>query len=170
MSKRLKPAGKVVKAVGLKGDVKVFPIDSYINHIPNQEFFFIGDTAEKAKKHYISFVTKSGKFLRYKIHENVDRKDAENLVGKLIFRTVPDDELLNEDLIGFLVVTTDGLPIGILSDILTFPGQDVYSIDSGEKEILIPSVPEIIKEIDIKSETISIFPMEGLLDLWCKFS
>lgn len=165
MTKKLKTAGKVVKAVGLKGDVKIFPLDSYIDNIPNQEFFFIGDSPEKAKKHYTSFVTKSGKFLRYKIHDNVDRKDAENLVGKLIFRTVADNEILNEDLVGFLVVTTEGLPIGILSDVLTMPAHEVLSIDSGEKEILIPSVPEIVKKIDLKSESIIIFPMEGLLDL-----
>ena len=165
MTKKLKTAGKVVKAVGLKGDVKIFPLDSYIDNIPNQEFFFIGDSPEKAKKHYTSFVTKSGKFLRYKIHDNVDRKDAENLVGELIFRTVADNEILNEDLVGFLVVTTEGLPIGILSDVLTMPAHEVLSIDSGEKEILIPSVPEIVKKIDLKSESIIIFPMEGLLDL-----
>jgi ribosomal 30S subunit maturation factor RimM len=45
------------------------------------------------------------------------------------------------------------------------PGQDVYAIDSGGKEILIPGVPEIIREIDFNSETITIFPMEGLLDI-----
>ena len=165
MPNKLKTVGKVVKAVGLKGDVKIFPLDSYIDHIPNQKFLFIGDSPEKAKKHYASFVTKSGKFLRYRIHDNVDRKDAENLVGKLIFRTVSDNEILNDDLIGFLVVTTEGLPIGILSDILSLPGQEVLSIDSGEKEILIPSVPEIVKKIDLKTESILIFPMEGLLDL-----
>ena len=80
MPKKLKTVGKVVKAVGLKGDVKIFPLDSYIDHIPNQKFLFIGDSPEKAKKHYASFVTKSGKFLRYRIHDNVDRKDAENLL------------------------------------------------------------------------------------------
>ena len=165
MTRKLKTVGKVVKAVGLKGDVKIFPLDSYIHNIPNQEFFFIGDSPEKAKKHYTSFVTKSGKLLRYKIHENVNRRDAENLVGKLIFRTVPENEILNEDLIGFLVVTTEGLPIGILSDVLTMPAHEVLSIDTGEKEILIPSVAEIIKKSDLKSESIIIFPMEGLLEL-----
>ena len=108
MTRKLKTVGKVVKAVGLKGDVKIFPLDSYIHNIPNQEFFFIGDSPEKAKKHYTSFVTKSGKLLRYKIHENVNRRDAENLVGKfysvkwlrqnILHQTEEDIERMNKEI------------------------------------------------------------------------
>ena len=86
-------------------------------------------------------------------------------MGKLIFVPAGEDEILPEEVVGFLVITTDGQPVGILSDIMPMPGQDVYAIDSGGKEILIPGVPEIIREIDFNSETITIFPMEGLLDL-----
>ena len=43
--------------------------------------------------------------------------------------------------------------------------QEVYAIDSGKKEILIPAVPEIVREINFDTQTIAIEPMEGLLDL-----
>ena len=79
--------------------------------------------------------------------------------------TAEDDEVLPEDVIGFLVVMAEGEPVGILTDIMQMPGQDVYAIDSGKKEILIPAVPEIVRQINFDSETITITPMEGLLEL-----
>ena len=169
MAKRLKPAAKVVKAVGLEGDVKVYPLDSRFEHYAQEDFLFIGEHPEAAEDIRLSPVAKSGKLIRYRVIGNASREDAENLVGKLIFAPAGEDEILPEEVVGFLVITTDGQPVGILSDIMPMPGQDVYAIDSGGKEILIPGVPEIIRKIDFNSETVTIFPMEGLLDLWCIF-
>lgn len=165
MGKRLKPAAKVVKAVGLKGDVKVYPLDHRFEDYANGDFLFIGNDVDATEVLRLSPVAKSGKYIRYSVDGNVTREDAEDLVGKLIFAPVADDEVLPEEIIGFLVVTTEGDPVGILSDIMPMPGQDVYAIDSGDKEILIPAVPEILREINFDSETVTIFSMEGLLDL-----
>ena len=46
MSKRLKLAAKVIKAVGLKGDVKVYPFDPSFETYANEDFLFIGDDIE----------------------------------------------------------------------------------------------------------------------------
>ena len=165
MAKRVKPAAKVVQAVGLDGDVKVFPLDSRFEHYAQEDSLIIGEHPEATEDIRLSPVAKSGKLIRYRVDGNASREDAENLVGKLIFAPAGEDEILPEEVVGFLVITTDGQPVGILSDIMPMPGQDVYAIDSGGKEILIPGVPEIIREIDFNSETITIFPMEGLLDL-----
>ena len=89
----------------------------------------------------------------------------EELVGKLIFALADEDEILPEEIIGFLVSTTEGKSVGILCDIMPIRDQDVYAIDSGKKEILIPAVPEIVREINFDSHTITIEPMEGLLEL-----
>lgn len=165
MAKRLKPAAKVVKAVGLKGDVKVYPLDTRFEAYVEEDFLFIGERPEAAEDVRLSPVAKSGKFIRYSIDGVRSREDAESLVGKLIFAPAADEEILPEEIIGFLVVTTEGQTVGTLTDILPMPGQDVYAIDSGKKEILIPEVPEIVRQIDFESETITISPMEGLLEL-----
>ncbi len=165
MAKRLKPAAKVVKAVGLKGDVKVYPLDARFEDYAETDFLLVGEDASAAESLRLSPVAKSGKFIRYSVDGNISREDAEELVGKLIFAPADDDEVLPEDVIGFLVVTAEGEPVGVLTDIMQMPGQDVYAIDSGKKEILIPAVPEIVRQINFDSETITITPMEGLLEL-----
>ncbi|MEE2876390.1 MAG: ribosome maturation factor RimM [Candidatus Neomarinimicrobiota bacterium] len=165
MAKRLKPAAKVVKAVGLKGDVKVYPLDVRFEDYADKDFLLVGEDINAAESLRLSPVAKSGKLIRYRVDGNLTREDAEGLVGKLIFAPADDDEVLPEEIIGFLVMTADGEPVGILSDIMQMPGQDIYAIDSGKKEILIPAVPEIVRQINFDSETITITPMEGLLDL-----
>ena len=153
MAKRLKPAAKVVKACLL------YTSDAAA------DFLLVGEDASAAESLRLSPVAKSGKFIRYSVDGNISREDAEELVGKLIFAPADDDEVLPEDVIGFLVVTAEGEPVGVLTDIMQMPGQDVYAIDSGKKEILIPAVPEIVRQINFDSETITITPMEGLLEL-----
>ena len=165
MSKRLKLAAKVIKAVGLKGDVKVYPFDPSFETYANEDFLFIGDDIEATQVLHLSAVAKTGKFIRYAVEGNESREDAEDLVGKLIFAPADEDEILPEEIIGFLVSTTQGKLVGILSDIMPIRDQEVYAIDSGKKEILIPAVPEIVREINFDTQTISIEPMEGLLDL-----
>ncbi|MBF89605.1 MAG: 16S rRNA processing protein RimM [Candidatus Marinimicrobia bacterium] len=165
MAKRLKPAAKVIKAVGLKGDVKVYPFDGSFEQYVNEKFLYVGDDPTTTQTLQLSAIAKTGKFIRYAVQGNESREDAEDLVGKLIFTPADEDEILPEEIIGFLVVTTEGKPIGILADIMPIRGQDIYAIDSGRKEILIPAVPEIVRQIRFDSRTITIEPMEGLLDL-----
>ena len=118
MAKRLKPAAKVIKAVGLKGDVKVYPFDGSFEQYVNEKFLYVGDDPTTTQTLQLSAIAKTGKFIRYAVQGNESREDAEDLVGKLIFTPADEDEILPEEIIGFLVVTTEGKPIGILADIM----------------------------------------------------
>ena len=104
MSKRLKLAAKVIKAVGLKGDVKVYPFDPSFETYANEDFLFIGDDIEATQVLHLSAVAKTGKFIRYAVEGNESREDAEDLVGKLIFAPADEDEILPEEIIGFLYI------------------------------------------------------------------
>ena len=96
-----------------------------------------------------------------------DRNGAENIIGKKIFAVV--DELdsihfLSSDLIGYRVFTDEGEPVGKLGEILWLPANDAYVINDGDREFLIPIIPEIVKDIDYSQKAVVINPMEGLLD------
>ncbi len=58
----------------------------------------------------------------------------------------------------------NGEIIGELSDMMSLPANDVYVINRGKKEILIPVVPEIVRGVDAKMGVITISPMDGLID------
>jgi len=76
-----------------------------------------------------------------------------------------EEEFLWEELLGLDVYLATGEQVGRLSQIIPTKGNDIYVIKGEKKEILIPAVHEVIKEIDIEEGRITISPMEGLLDL-----
>jgi 16S rRNA processing protein RimM len=56
--------------------------------------------------------------------------------------------------------------IGVVNSVLELPRQDLLQIHFNGKEILIPMVDEIIKEIDMKNKTIYIEAPDGLIELY----
>ena len=44
------------------------------------------------------------------------------------------------------------------------PGNDVYVVFNGEKEFLVPIVPEIVHSINYEKERILISNIDGLID------
>ena len=63
-----------------------------------------------------------------------------------------------------IVITDNGEPVGELVDMMSLPANDVYVISRDKKEILIPVVPEIIREVDFRMGIVTITPMDGLID------
>ena len=74
---------------------------------------------------------------------------------------LPEGVHLLSDIIGCRVVTEEGQDIGIVEDILERPAANVYVI-RGEREILVPSVPEFIKNVDLDTKTVTVHLIEGM--------
>jgi 16S rRNA processing protein RimM len=67
-------------------------------------------------------------------------------------------------LVGLDVVTTAGEAVGTVSEVLHLPAQDVLSVTSGDREILVPFVSAVVPQVDIDARRIVIDPPPGLLD------
>jgi 16S rRNA processing protein RimM len=98
--------------------------------------------------------------------------DAERLVGGVLVisesdaRELDEDEFYEYDLIGLTAVTVDGENIGQVIRLLRTGGNDLLVIEGdNRREILIPFVEDICREVDLAAERILINPPEGLLDL-----
>ena len=61
-------------------------------------------------------------------------------------------------MIGYGVFTDEGMHIGKLGDILWLPANDAYVINDGNREFLIPIIPEIVKSIDYSQRAVLITP------------
>ncbi|MEO5359205.1 MAG: ribosome maturation factor RimM [Nitrospirota bacterium] len=68
-----------------------------------------------------------------------------------------------DEIIGLNVIAASGDTLGKVSDVLSFPANDVYVMDYNGKECLIPAIADVIKEINIADGYIKIEVMEGLL-------
>ena len=56
----------------------------------------------------------------------------------------------------------EGKPLGTLSAVFETPGNDVYVVESGEKELLIPAIEDVICEVDLRSRKLIVDLPEGL--------
>jgi len=67
-------------------------------------------------------------------------------------------------LIGMSVVTEDGRTLGTLADIFPTGAHAVYVV-RGEKELLLPATPEVLRRVDMAARVITVAPPAGIEDL-----
>jgi len=75
-----------------------------------------------------------------------------------------DDDFHVQQLLQCQVSTQDGLDIGLVTDVINLPGQDVLAVDYNGREVLIPFVKAIVPIVDVKNRKITVVPPAGLLD------
>ena len=64
------------------------------------------------------------------------------------------------EIVGLQVVTTKGEKVGVVEEVLTTGGNDVYVTPRG----LIPATAEVVQKIDVPEGVIVIDPLPGMLD------
>ena len=69
------------------------------------------------------------------------------------------------DLIGMKVIEDTGRELGILKDVMTTGANDVYVVDRGERELLIPVIPDCVLSIDTNTDIIRVHLLDGLEEL-----
>lgn len=75
-----------------------------------------------------------------------------------------ENEFYHRQIIGLLAITSEGREIGKVVGIMETGSNDVYVVRGQGKEYLIPAVKDVISSVDLDSGTITIIPIEGLLD------
>lgn len=76
-----------------------------------------------------------------------------------------EDEFYIDDLVGLSAYDSDGKHVGEISAVSIAKGQDILFIkDAENKEYIVPFVKDIVTEVNIKDQRITIQKIEGLLD------
>ena len=158
--------GKITRAVGIKGEVSVYPYTDYIERFEELDSVFIGE-----KRYYIDSVRYQKNMAVIRFKDVNDRNAAEKLRDSILtikredLRELDEDEYFIFDLIGLEAVDTDGVHIGTVTDVLQNTAQDLYEIeDDAGKKHLVPAVYEIVTDIDIENGKMVINKIEGLFD------
>jgi 16S rRNA processing protein RimM len=76
-----------------------------------------------------------------------------------------DDELDYFSFIGFTITDLKYGEIGIIDEIIEYPGHSLFQVMKDKKEILIPITEDFITNIDVENKRIEIETPEGLFDL-----
>lgn len=75
-----------------------------------------------------------------------------------------DGEFYYYQVIGLSVLTTDGEEIGTIKQVFFSGGHDVWVVQKGKREYMIPATAAIVRWIDIPGKCAVIEPVDGLLD------
>ena len=67
-------------------------------------------------------------------------------------------------LLGLEVVTEDGRRLGVLEDIVATGAHPVYVV-RGDRELLVPATPEVVRGVDLETRTITVALPAGLEEI-----
>ena len=74
---------------------------------------------------------------------------------------LPEGTFFLADLIGLRVVDEEGQELGILNEVLSPSRQQVYVV-KGDRELMIPAVPQFILETNVAGGYIKVRLIEGM--------
>lgn len=160
-------AGQIVGTHGVRGEVRVQP------WCDSPEVFASLKTLywDAAGTQPVRVKSRVHKNLALAKIEGVDTvQDAALLRGRILYLDRRDldlgDRYFIQDLVGLAVVDAEsGTVYGELTDVSNNGANDIYHMRTPDgKEILIPVIPDIIRQVDIDGGRIAIYPMKGLFD------
>lgn len=161
--------GQIVNTFGIKGQVKVVPFTDDITRFEQLKKVYIVNKKsrieveiEQVKYHKDMVLIKFkglDKIEDVEIYKNsyleIDRKDGKPL---------EKGEYYIVDLIGLDVITDEGQNLGKVDDIYNTGSNDIYVVkDELGKQVLLPAIKDVIKEVDLDKKKIIVHIIEGLI-------
>ena len=161
MTIELLECGKIANTHGIRGEVKIIPWADDAEFICELPTLYIDGkpvAVRNARVHKGNAIV---------LLEGVDDMNTAMLLKNKVVYLHRDDVDLDEDaffladVIGLDVIDENGVKLGVLDDILSPSLQDVYVV-KGEREIMIPVVPEFILETNVDEGYIKVRLIEGM--------
>lgn len=161
--------GTIVGTFGIRGDLKVQPLTDFPERFARTPTLYLGDdhtphAVESAREHGRIVVVHLG---------GIDTATAaEKLRGARLYVpatevvALPADQYYLHDLIGLHVEHIDGTPLGVIADVITAGGNDLFVVRQPQArgEVLLPAVKEFVKSVDVASGVVRVAPIPGLFD------
>ena len=155
-------AGRITSTHGVHGEVKIEVWLDTPEDLKHYRRIFIDGQERKIS------VRQQNRFVIVKLHQIDDINAAQPLKGKTVFiaredAPLPPGGYFLQDLLDAKVVLEDGSPVGVLTEILERPANNVYVVtDPDGKEILIPVVPAFIIRADAENGIVTVRLLEGM--------
>jgi len=156
--------GKLRRAHGVLGEIPMEIYTQLLDLITPDQIIYIGED-------YQPFTIVSTRWkqdlILLKLKEINDRTAASALTNQLVFikpdqlPVLAEDEYYYHQLVGLNVFDSDGVYLGVLTQVMETGANDVYLVraeDGGE--VLIPAIDEMILSIDPGSEKMIVNKME----------
>ena len=161
--------GQILNTFGIKGMVKVKPFTDDIRRFDELKTVYVEKNSTKTEyeieevKYHKDMV-----LIKFKGIDKVEQ--AEMLRNSYLTVSRDSVEKLEEgryyivDLLGLEVYTDEQILLGTLEDIFNTGSNDIYVVkDKQGKQILLPAIQDVIKQIDIENKKIIVHLLPGLI-------
>jgi 16S rRNA processing protein RimM len=160
--------GKIVKTSGLRGRLKVVSyMESHDTLRSLEEVYIRKGNDTKGPFTLKNILVRENNFL-VDVEGVEDIEKARAFVGCYMLissnklEKLPEDEYYWRDITGLKVITENGHVLGSITSVFPTGSNDVYVCSGGEREILLPSIAEVIRTIDIERGVMVVRLLDGL--------
>lgn len=162
MKEKYIETGVIANTHGIKGELKVVPWADGPSSLCAYRRFFI-----RGQEYTATSVRVHGTKVLIKLKGVDDINAAMAFKGEKLYLDREDiplapGQFLLADIIGAEVVNENGAYVGVLTDVLERPANDIYVVDAGEREIYIPVVDEFIIKTDVDAGVVTVRLIEGM--------
>lgn len=165
--------GTISKPHGLRGEVRVVGDTDF-----PEERFAVGNTLYldrgNGKEEMPLVIASHRKHKQFELicfegYENIN--DVEAWKGTALkvpadqLGSLEEDEYYHHEILGCLVFTEEDEELGEITDILSTGANDVWVVQGNRpKDILVPYIDDVVKEVDVEQKIVRIHVMEGMLE------
>ena len=163
--KQFLETGQIVGTHGVRGEMRVNPWCDTPEFLTQFKKLYLDGSGNKVLKIVSSRV--HGNIVLIKAEGIGTIDEAAQMRGKILYMNrdeadIDDGAYFYQDIIGCKVVDIDnGREYGVISEISETGANDVWHIDAGSCELLIPVIDDVVKGIDIDKQVITIRPAQG---------
>lgn len=156
--------GVILGAHGVNGELRVRSLSDVPHRFdPGQKLYLRG------REHLIlsSSKSRSGPLI-VRLDGINTQPEARTLTGEELTSraasapALPEGEYFHFQLIGLQVFTEEGEPLGAVEEIIATGSNDVYVVKGPGGEVLIPALEQVVRQVDIPGNTMTVRLMEGL--------
>ena len=162
--------GQVVRTIGLKGEVKIYPSTHFrdTRFKKGSRVFLLNESNEVERELTIKAHRTNGNCDNLIFEEISTTEEAEKLNKKYLFveknqEILGKNEYFFSDLIGMKVDFDNGKEIGVVKAIEEYTSYATLRVKTNGKDVLIPFVQAFIKSVSLEEKHIIINYIEGLL-------
>jgi len=161
--------GKVVSTQGNKGEVNILPLTDSIDRFKNLDNVILRNENSQTILNVEKIrVRKDTIILKLKDIENIE--EAKMIVGSFLEVKRKNAIKLSKDnyfifeIIGLEVYDENDIFLGKVENIISTGSNDVYIVKGeNKKELFIPAIHDIVKNIDLEKRRITISMVDGLI-------
>lgn len=170
MIKEFLEIGQIVGTHGVRGEVRVNPLCDSPDFLKGFKTLYFADNESCAVR--VRSARPHGNVALLCL-EGIDTVEAaQSLRGKILFMKRTDAKLKKgsyfiAELIGCEVFDADCTEkrYGVISDVSRTGANDVWHIKADDgKEYLLPSIPDVVIDVNVEENTVIIRPLKGIFD------